>query len=57
MRFPRLIIYCNAFHLVLNNVHSCLKMTVKTEICSVVEYNKFLTVRYISIPRSGVTNQ
>jgi hypothetical protein len=57
MRFRRLIIYFNAFHLVLSNVHSCLKMTVKTETCGIVEYNKFLTVRFILIPRKVVTAQ
>jgi len=56
MRFRRLIIYFNAFHLVLNNVHLCLIMIVKTETCGIVEYNKFLTVRYILIPRRGVTS-
>jgi hypothetical protein len=57
MRFSRLTIYFNAFHLILKNKDSCLKMIIKTEICSIVEYNKFMTVKYILMSRSGVITQ
>jgi hypothetical protein len=39
-RHSKLQYISNAFHLVLNHVHSCLKMVVKTETCSIVECSK-----------------
>ena len=41
-RSRKMLYISNAFHLVSNYVHSCLKMVVYTKTCSIVECNKFL---------------